>query len=54
MYIYHYYDKTIGPFKNLSDLSIDDADKVLREIAMTKPDVQCAKRQADYMDKRLY
>ena len=23
MFLYHYYDKTIGPFKNLSDLSIE-------------------------------
>lgn len=24
MYLYHYYDKTIGPFNNLSDVKIDN------------------------------
>lgn len=54
MYLYHYYDKTIGPFKNLSELSIETANEVLNKIAITKPNVQCAKRQADYMQARLY
>lgn len=54
MYLYHYYDKTIGPFKNLSDLSTEEANRVLQEIAITKPNVQCAKRQDDYMQARLY
>lgn len=54
MYLYHYYDKTIGPFKNLSDLSIEEANKVLQEIAIEKPNVQCAKRNADYMQARVY
>lgn len=54
MYLYHYYDKTIGPFKNLSDISIEQANEVLREIANNKPNVQCAKRQADYMQARFY
>ena len=54
LYLYHYYDKTIGPFKNLSDISIEEANEVLCKIKATKPDVQCAKRQADYMQARLY
>ena len=54
MYLYHYYDKTIGPFKNLSDLDIEEANRVLQEIAITKPAVQCAKRSADYMQARAY
>lgn len=53
-YLDHYYDKTIGPFKNLSDLSIEEANKVLQKIAITKPNVQCAKRYADYMQARLH
>lgn len=40
MFLYHYYDKTIGPFKNLSDLTMEDANRVLQEIAITKPNVQ--------------
>lgn len=32
MYLYHYFDKTIGPFKNLSDLPIDEAKNILNTI----------------------
>lgn len=54
MFLYHYYDKSIGPFKNLSDLSMEDANRVLQEIAATRPNVQCAKRSPDYMQARVY
>ena len=54
MFLYHYYDKSIGPFKNLSDLTAEEANRVLQEIATTKPNVQCAKRSADYMQARAY
>ena len=54
MFLYHYYDKSIGPFKNLSDLTTEEANKVLKEIATTKSNVQCAKRSADYMQARVY
>ena len=54
MFLYHYYDKNIGPFKNLSDLSLDEANRVLQEIAITKPNVQCAKRKSDYMQARYF
>ena len=54
MFLYHYYDKSIGPFKNLSDMTAEEANKVLKEIATTKPNVQCAKRSADYMQARAY
>lgn len=54
MNLYHYYDRTIGPFKNLSDIPVEEAEHVLNEIARTKPNVQCAKRQQDYMQARIY
>ena len=54
MFLYHYYDKNIGSFKNLSDLSLDEANRVLQEIAITKPNVQCAKRNSDYMQARRF
>ena len=54
MFLYHYYDKNIGPFKNRSDLSLDGANRVLQEIAITKPNVQCAKRNTDYMQARVF
>lgn len=53
MNLYHYYDKTIGPFKSLSDID-DEANRILHNIAKCKPDTQCAKRTPDYMAKRRY
>ena len=54
MNLYHYYDKTIGPFKSLSDIDDDEANCILHNIAKCKPDTQCAKRTPDYMAKRRY
>ncbi len=54
MYLYHYYEKSRGPFLNLSDLPYGEAVEVLHTIRQTKPHVQCASRQPDYMDARLH
>lgn len=54
MFLYQYYDRKIGPFKNLSDLSTADANKILQEIANTKPNAQCAKRNTNYMQARFH
>ena len=32
MFLDHYYDKSIGPFKNLSDISLEEANKVKEEL----------------------
>lgn len=52
MYLYHYYDATIGPFVNLSDIPIDEARAVLDTIRDTKPNVQSAKRHPTYAEDR--
>ena len=54
MYLYHYYDKKVGPFRNLSDLSPKEAEKVLRKIRQEKPQTQCALRQESYIKDRIY
>ena len=54
MFLYHYYDAKIGPFKNISDLSVDDAKQLLDEIKKESPDCQCAKRQESYVEDRIY
>jgi len=54
MYLYHYFDKTIGPFVNLSDLQIDEANNILYEIKKLKPNVQSAKRHDEYMKDRHF
>jgi len=51
-YLYHYYDKTIGAFVNLSDISIEEANNVLKDIKETRPNVQSAKRHDTYMEDR--
>ena len=52
MFLYHYYDKKIGPFVSLSDIPIDEAKHILDIIKETKPHVQSATRQITYMDRR--
>ena len=54
MYLYHYYDKTIGPFKNLSESSQEEAAKIMEKIKAEKPGAFCTKRNPDYMEKRRY
>ena len=52
MYLYHYYDKKVGPFVNLSDIPIDEAKTVLDDIKKAKPNTQCATRDPEYIDRR--
>ena len=54
MTLYHYFDRTIGPFMNISDLGIDEAKELLEKIKGNRPNCQCAKRQACYVEDRLY
>ena len=54
MFLYHYYDASMNPFQNLSDLPIDEEKKVLMYIAFKKPNTQCAKRTDEYMELRHY
>lgn len=53
MFLYHYYDKKVGPFRSLSDLPVDEAENVLDMIRNSKPGTQCAKRQKSYIQDRL-
>jgi len=54
MFLYHYFDKTIGAFANLSDLSIENANVIINNIKKEKPNVMCAQRQPEYMERRHY
>ncbi|MCL2406161.1 MAG: hypothetical protein FWC92_11560 [Defluviitaleaceae bacterium] len=54
MHLFHYYDKDIGPFVNLSDLPINEAVEVLNTIKQAKPSAQSAKRHPTYVDDRHY
>lgn len=52
MYLYHYFDKTIGPFVNLSDLPVDEAKSILSNIKVTKLNSQSAQRHDKYVEYR--
>lgn len=52
MYLYHYYDKSGAPFRNLSELPADEAKAVLEKIKAEKPNSQSAERHAKYVDYR--
>lgn len=54
MYLYHYYDKSIGPFRSLSELPVEKANSILKNIKAIKPDTQAAKRNPEYMYNRFY
>jgi hypothetical protein len=50
-YLYHYYEKAIGPFRNLSDLPAEEAAEILDSIRQTK-EVMAGRREAGYMERR--
>ena len=52
MFLYHYFDKTVGAFVSLSDLSLDEANIIINNIKKEKPNVMCAQRQPEYMERR--
>lgn len=52
MFLYHYFDQSIGPFVNLSDLPIEEAKSVLDTIKTTKPNSQSALRHDKYVEYR--
>ena len=52
VHLYHYFDKTVGAFVSLSDLTQSEATAVLASIKATKPLSQSASRNADYMARR--
>lgn len=54
MFLYHYYDKSNLPFLNLSDVPLEDANKILDNIRKNKPETLCAKRNSKYMELRLH
>lgn len=53
MYLYHYFDKSTGPFKNLSDLPIEEAKRLLQTLKTTRPKSFLASRDDSYMDRRI-
>ncbi|WP_315673826.1 hypothetical protein [Clostridium sp. 19966] len=52
MFLYHYFEKSVGPFRNLSDLSMDEAKLVIENIRESRSDTYAAKRDENYMKRR--
>lgn len=50
-FLYHYYDESTGPFRNLSDLDADEAERVLNNIRLQKKGF-ASKRSMDYLAVR--
>jgi hypothetical protein len=51
LYLYHYYEEEMGPFRNLSGLNQDDADQVMNRLK-TEGQVFASQRSDDYMNIR--
>lgn len=52
MYLYHYFDKRTGPFKSLTALPKEEAEKLLDKVKEERPDSMCAKRDEAYITNR--
>ena len=53
MFLYHYYERTIGPFKNLSDLPANEGEVLLKKIKNDRPSSMAAQRDENYMQRRV-
>ncbi|WP_222850428.1 hypothetical protein [Paenibacillus tengchongensis] len=51
VYLYHYYERSRGPFRNLSELEPEEASRVLESIRQSG-DVMAAQRTEGYMERR--
>jgi hypothetical protein len=54
MKLYHYYEKSVGPFHSISDLPDDEANRLLDRIRKEKPEAFISKRPEDYVAKRRH
>ena len=53
MDLYHYYDKRSGPFRSVTSIPQDQGNNILEQMKRERPDSMCAKRDPDYIEKRL-
>lgn len=54
MYLYHYFDKRDGAFRNLSDCDPEQAKQILDQIRANRPKAFATKRQETYIEDRNY
>lgn len=51
LFLYHYYEASIGPFRNLSDLHQEEAERILRHLRQ-EGKTFAAQRKAEYLTTR--
>lgn len=54
MYLYHYYDRDLGPFKNISELPDEEVEKIMQRLKAEKSNAFCNQRNEEYLEKRRY
>ncbi len=54
IYLYHYFERKIGPFVSLSDLSVEDAMKIQLELDIHNTTFHAGKRKKKYYERRKY
>ena len=55
MFLYHYYDKSIGPFKSISSLTVEEATKIIAALSQTKPlSPRATQTPEAYVSRRHY
>lgn len=52
MELYHFFDRRTGPFRSLTRISPEEAERVMREIKEERPESQCAGRHDKYVQYR--
>ena len=52
MVLYHYFDRRTGPFRSLTAMPEQDAQRLLEQIKKDRPDSFCAARDESYIQKR--
>lgn len=52
-YLYHYYEKEVGPFVSLSDLKLEEAKHIQQQIKK-RGKTFAAERSDDYLERRSY
>lgn len=53
MFLYHYFERAIGAFRNLSDLTVSEAEDILQKIRSDRPSSQAAQRDINYIKRRV-
>lgn len=52
LFLYHFFDRRSGAFRNLSDISQSEAEEILKGIKKNRPQSQCALRDEKYVEHR--